>query len=262
MMFWRQQHNHRVPALLLLVLLFSVSSCSAEEDFSCQVRNPDGDDITSMLLVEDGANVPFVNCTGSAICKNFVITNCQKVLCRGVEACSHAQILNFTHSVACENTHGCHYTEIKAARLVDDDNELLEEGVVRCDGIGACDVADIQAASVLCLGSKACRKAAIRAGTVECKQGTHGSETCSSLATFEVACLVCGTHGCGDHINMCRYHLLNEANSWRDDTPAGGSSNYLICPQESSVGDCSDATEQQLDMELHGEEDHDEKDGA
>jgi hypothetical protein len=262
----QQQRKHRdMPSLLVLVVVlllsFSVSSCSAA---ACQVTDPDGADITSMLLVDDADDaIPFVNCTGDGICKDVVITDCQKVLCRGVEACSHAHILNVTHSVACEETHACHYTEIKASTLVDDIDEVEHPLSVRCDGFESCDVADIQAASVRCLGSKACRKATIRAGTVQCLQGSHGSETCSSLATFEVGCLVCGTNGCGDHINMCRYHLFPEDMSWRDtDNDNGSSGDYLICPQESSVGACSEVTEDELDMELHGEEDHDEKDGA
>jgi hypothetical protein len=204
---------------LLLLVLSSVSLLQG-----CQVTL-NGQDVTNDLFisVEDES---FVNCAGKRQCEEAVIVDCPVVKCSNIEACFKAQIINFTHSVLCEGSHSCHYTELIAAA------DVPNPQTVRCNGKGACDVAHIigDVDEVSCDGAQSCRKARVEGSKlVKCRQGTEQNPACSESATFETSCLYCGKDGCAGYINMCRYKIIGSD----DDTFAPCFQNYVegnSCP--------------------------------
>jgi hypothetical protein len=74
-----------------IIVLGSSSNGSAKEVYKyCKVTSSTGEDITDQLFVED-AKIPFVDCSGATTrCQGVNINNCEKVVCSGTEACSHA----------------------------------------------------------------------------------------------------------------------------------------------------------------------------
>jgi hypothetical protein len=268
-MIWRHKNNKNGSTwLLLLLFLGSSSTTTANKEVYykyCQVTDANGKDITDQLFVED-AEIPYVDCTGTARCTGLLITNCEKVVCSGTEACSHANIVDFTHSVTCKKTHACQYTTLTAAVAKEDlmeDRESSNSLAVTCQGTGACDVATIQAQSVLCLGAWSCHEATIKADVIKCTQGSSSTAAvaCTGSCLLEANCLLCGTNGCADHdVNSCSYKPFPKGETWMDGAPGGQQS--AACQSETLMGSCSNELQHQFDMDLHGKDDHDEKDGA
>jgi hypothetical protein len=267
-MIWRHKNSKNISSwLLLLLFLFLGSSSwgSAKEVYKyCQVTLANGQDITDQLFVED-ADIPYVDCSGTTRCFGLQITNCEKVVCHGTEACSHANIVDFTHSVTCKQTHACRYTTMTAAKdedLMEERREFSDSLAVTCQGTGVCDVATIQAQSVLCLGAKSCHKATIKADVIKCTQGSStAGVACMGTCLLEANCLFCGTNGCADHdVNSCSYKPFQRGETWKDGEPGGQYS--AACQSETLMGSCSNELQHQFDMDLHGKEDHDEKGGA
>jgi len=209
---------------------------------ACRVTLND-EDLTEKFFVEDsvtGEN--YVDCMGKSKCRDMVITDCPVVKCFDTEACNSAQILNFTHHVLCEGLHACHKTEI----LADPDSTQT----ISCVGAGACDVAQIHGETieeVSCSGVKACRKVKVEgAKLVKCHDGHESTPACEGFATMETNCLYCGKNGCADHINMCRYKIIDGKELILK--------KYEKCMPETLVGNCSDELQAELELELSGKE--------
>jgi len=221
---------------------------------ACQVTLNE-EDITEEFFVEDEVTGEmYVDCMGKSKCKDVVITDCPVVKCYETEACNSAQILNFTDHVLCEGLHACHRTEILA------DPYSTQRQTVSCVGSGACDVAQISGETieeVSCTGVKACRKVKVEgAKLVKCHDGHENTPACEGFATMETNCLYCGNNGCADHVNMCRYKILDGEDL--------NFKKYLKCVPETLVGDCSDELKAELQLELRGKEqiDIDEENGT
>lgn len=218
--------------VLLLLSILLPSSLLVQ---ACQVTL-NGEDVTNDLFVTvEGES--YVDCMEQSKCREAVIVDCPVVKCVNTEACSAAQIINFTHSVQCEGLHACHNTEIIAAESVPNAQTVL------CEGAGACDVARIvgDIDQVTCRGAKSCRKAHVQGSKlVKCQHGSAGSRACEGFATLETGCLYCGKEGCERYINMCRYKLLGS-----DDEQ------YAECSPENVVGNqCPDGIKHELNLEL------------
>jgi hypothetical protein len=268
--------------LLLLVVALS-SSCLWCCD-ACKVTM-DGTDVTAQFLTatnnDDSDNTGMVvQCIGNLACKDAWIEDCPKVLCQGREACNGATIMNFTTSVDCIDSHSCHRAELYAATTTisddggdgedEDDSNNSNHQTVTCQGDGACDVTTIHGGavgdddnktnnnplsllSVLCFGRKSCRKASIRAHIVKCTNGDSNYEACSGYAGIEADCLLCGTRGCNQHVNICRYKLLLPSPPLSQDEDETAD-RFEGCVPESAVGTCPDDLLQELEHELHGDD--------
>jgi hypothetical protein len=220
----------RQHPILFLVLLWNTAT-------ACQVWNADGVEVTSDFVVEKDA---LADCQGDNQCKDFRISNCDKVICWGLEACTRVQITNVTSSVSCEGTHSCHRTEVLG--LLDAQNKPK----VECIGDGACDVAVLEGLEeVDCLGFKACRKAHIKANNIKCSGGQQRYNACD-LVYFHTHCLYCGVHGC--HHNSCHVKVLGGdvmALDPDDEDPM----TYEGCALESLTGECPEKWASELDYE-------------
>lgn len=218
---------------------------------ACQVIL-NGEDKTSDFFVIDSADDDaYVDCGDHSKCRGAVISDCPVIKCLGSESCTDAEISNFTDSVVCEGVHACHRTEMTAAAS---GATIHHEQTVTCIGSGACDVAHIVGNSVdrvSCNGSKACRKVRIEGPKlVKCQNGRDGALACDGFATLETKCVYCGAKGCSDHINTCRYKII-------DDIESDSNTSYKKCVPEQVVGNCSDELKTELQLELTGKEEID-----
>jgi hypothetical protein len=237
-------------------LLFSLSSMILPAAiFACQVTLNGKDKTNEFFILDNVTGESYVDCMGRSKCRDAVITDCPVIKCFDNEACSSAQIINFTDSVLCEGLHACHRTEMLAADSITD-----SEQTVSCVGSGACDVAQIVGENikqVTCSGVKACRKVLIQGSKlVKCHDGHDTTVACEGFATLETECLYCGKNGCASHINLCRYKIIGG-----NDTETN---KYQKCQPETLVGDCPTELEAELHLELSGREeiDTDQEDGT
>lgn len=236
-------------------LLFIVLSgmLLPSEILACRVELDEEDKTEELFVTDAVTGEQYVDCIGKSKCRGALITGCPVVKCGDSEACNSAQIIHFTHKVLCEGVHSCHRTEMLAAA-----SDGQQPKNVYCNGAGACDYAHISGdvlEQVSCSGVNACRKARIE-GTklVKCHDGSDHTLACEGLSTFETECLYCGKHGCGNHINQCRYKLIGA------DKPVEFQQ-YSICESETLIGNCPAELEEELRLELSGKEQIDAEEG-
>ena len=216
----------------------------------------DGVDRTEEFVVTNNeTGMSHVDCDGKKKCVSAVIVDCPVIECKQAEACFQAKILNFTESVICDGVHACHSTEIvvTAAAVETVDEEEPNKTTVSCSGSLACAIAHIEGpvGQVSCRGSKACRKTHVQgAKVVKCHDGKNNAQACMNLATFETDCVYCGIYGCWPRINQCRYKLLSE-----------NMEEYEICIPENVTGQCPESLEEELKLELSGQETNEEEEG-
>lgn len=238
------------------LLVFLTSMVFPEALLACTVTL-NGEDKTDEFFVHDSiTGESYVDCMGYSKCQQAIITDCPVIKCFDNEACTEAQIINFTEYVLCEGLHSCHRTEMLAAATTNDD--IIQ--TVSCIGSGACDVAQISGENiqqVSCSGVKACRKVHITGtNVVKCHDGSDRTPACEGFATLETKCLYCGKNGCATHINQCRYKILG------DDDDSEKKDDYEKCPPEAIIGDCPADLEGELHLELSGREEIDMEEGG
>ena len=96
---------------------------------------------------------------------------------------------------------------------------------------------------------KACRKVKVQgAKLVKCHDGSDRTPACEGFATLDTNCVYCGKNGCADHVNMCRYKIIE------DEESSSGKKKYVKCEPESVIGNCPDELEKELEFELNGKE--------
>mmetsp|Transcript_99545 Transcript_99545/g.149058 ORF Transcript_99545/g.149058 Transcript_99545/m.149058 type:complete len:256 (+) Transcript_99545:108-875(+) len=241
--------------LLFLLLLVSTSTEHVVEA-QCQVFNTEGVDVSVDYVVEKDA---LADCQGDNQCKDFRITNCDQVICWGLEACTRAQITNVTTLVSCEGQHSCHRTEVLG--LKSSNNKNMPPNV-ECIGNQACDVAILEnVGEVECLGFQACRKAHMKAGAIKCTGGESGRAACDQVY-LHTHCVYCGVNGCGSH--NCNVKLLVGGDDvMAEDPEEDDPTTYEYCDLESMMGECPKEWAAQLEYEKEVEYGTDEnEDGA
>ena len=227
-------NNNKNPCYAFL-LISMLCCCFTQHGSSCRVLNVEHEEVTlDFVTFRDSANnimdYAVVDCQGDHQCEQFVIENCDEILCKGREACTQANITNVGSIVTCEGEHSCHRTQIsgrdssKTAGEEDEEEETTPaEGestatstaeieterthvdtsnndiVVQCYGDVACDVATIVGVDYLdCLGFQACRKVKARVPAIKCHGGEDESgDACMDKNHFHTECLYCGIFGCG-----------------------------------------------------------------
>jgi len=253
----------KVLHFLLTILLFLPVTTL----FACQVTMNDQDVTSEYFILDSIIGESYVNCMGHSKCRDALIVDCPVIKCFDNEACNSAKIINFTDSVLCEGLHACHRTEIIAAPSFANNNNSIpahktttyrKQSSVSCIGSGSCDVAQITGAEeVNFSGVKAGRKAHVRGSKlVKCHDGHDTSPACEGFATLETECLYCGKNGCADHINMCRYKIIDGEDN-NDNDIDSNMNQFEKCQPEKITGNCSAEMEKELQLELNGKEEID-----
>jgi len=240
--------------LLLSILLFLPVTTL----FACQVTMNDQDVTNDYLIFDSIVGESYVNCMGHSKCRDALIVECGVIKCFENEACSSAKIMNFTDSVLCEGLHACHRTEIIAAAPVAPNatTTYRKKSSVSCIGSGSCDVAQITGAEeVIFSGVKAGRKTHVQGSKlVKCHDGHENTPACEGFASMETECLYCGKNGCADHINMCRYKIIDgeENNDHDHDNDNNRNQPFEKCQPEKIIGNCPAEMDKELQLELNG----------
>mmetsp|Transcript_9666 Transcript_9666/g.10847 ORF Transcript_9666/g.10847 Transcript_9666/m.10847 type:complete len:263 (-) Transcript_9666:327-1115(-) len=240
--------------LLLSILLFLPVTTL----FACQVTINDQDVTTDYLIFDSIVGESYVNCMGHSKCRDALIVECGVIKCFENEACSSAKIINFTDSVLCEGLHACHRTEILAAPAHNAATTYRKKSSVSCIGSGSCDVAQITGAEeVVFSGVKAGRKTHVQGSKlVKCHDGTENAPACEGLTSMETECLYCGKHGCADHINMCRYKIIDGEDN-NDNDNDNNMNQFEKCQPDKIMGNCPAEMDKELQLELNGKEELD-----
>merc|ERR1712194_842451 len=123
---------------------------------------------------------------------------------------------------------------------------------VSCIGSGSCDVAQITGAEeVTFSGVKAGRKTRVQGSKlVKCHDGHENSPACEGFASMETECLYCGKNGCADHINMCRYKIIDGEEKNDNDNDNTMNQQFEKCQPEKIIGNCPAEMDKELQLEL------------